>query len=114
MVWKLRDTYCRAVLQYAQRIDLDGTASGEEVDDEARQHAKEQLDRIAARKLKKAHKLRLAAEKEARPEAQDPAAVPDETPETIAPVEPPKPRKLLVTVPPLWRRRSSVGSRAAR
>jgi sRNA-binding protein len=99
MVWKLRDTYCQAVLRYAQRIDLDGTVSSEDVDDEARQHAQEQLDRIAAGKLKKAHKLRLAAEKKARLEAPDPVptTVPDETPETTAPVEPPQPRKLLVT-----------------
>jgi sRNA-binding protein len=98
MVWKLRDTYCRAILSYAQRINLDGTASGEEVDDEARQQAKEQLDRIAARKLKKAHK-RIAAEKNAPAEAPEPfpAAVPDEKPETTVPIEPPKARKLLVT-----------------
>jgi len=57
MVWKLRDTYCRAVLAYSQRINLDGTPSGEHVDDEARQKAKEQLDRIAARKVKKATKM---------------------------------------------------------
>jgi len=57
MVWKLRDTYCRAVLAYSQRINLDGTPSAEHVDDEARQKAKEQLDRIAARKVKKAAKM---------------------------------------------------------
>ena len=27
IVWKLRDTYCRAVLAYSQRINLDGTPS---------------------------------------------------------------------------------------
>ena len=56
-VWKLRDAYCRAVLDYSQRINLDGTPSAEHVDDEARQKAKEQLDLIAARKVKKAAKM---------------------------------------------------------
>jgi sRNA-binding protein len=96
MVWKLRETYCRAVLRYAQRINLDGSASAEEVDDKARKDATEQLDTIAARKLKKA---RIATEKKAGTEAPEPApaAVFDEKPEAPAPIEPPQPRKLLVT-----------------
>ncbi len=57
VVWKLRDTYCRAVLAYSQRINLDGTPSAEYVNDEARRKAKEQLDRIAAHKAKKAIKM---------------------------------------------------------
>jgi len=45
------------VLAYSQRINLDGTPSAEDVNDESRRKAKEQLDRIAARKAKKAIKM---------------------------------------------------------
>jgi sRNA-binding protein len=38
-VWKRRETYCRAVLNYSERIALDGTPCGEAVDDKARQLA---------------------------------------------------------------------------
>ena len=55
--WKLRDAYCKAVLDYPQRINLDGSASGEEIDDTARRNAKERLARIAKRQAKKAAKI---------------------------------------------------------
>ncbi len=46
----MHSTFC------ASRASI-GTPSAEHVDDEARQKAKEQLDRIAARKVKKAAKM---------------------------------------------------------
>jgi sRNA-binding protein len=61
-VWKLREAYCRAVLAHGVRIALDGTPSGELVDDTARQFA---LERIAAcqrlREKRLQAKLALAA-----------------------------------------------------
>jgi hypothetical protein len=57
--WKIREVYCRAFLCYPQRINLDGSVSGEEVDDTARALAKAQLDKIAARAVLKAEKLRV-------------------------------------------------------
>jgi len=57
MARKLREPYCRAVLRDPRRINLDGSASGEEIDDKARAQAREQLGRIAARKAKRAELL---------------------------------------------------------
>lgn len=60
-VWKTRNAYCRAVLCYSVRINLDGSASEETVDDEAREMAKAQLDRAAAREAaKRAHEAAKA------------------------------------------------------
>jgi sRNA-binding protein len=50
-VWKSRATYCAAVLAHAKRINLDGSASDEEVDDKARTLAKERLAVLASRPL---------------------------------------------------------------
>ena len=62
-VWKGRDAYCRAILRYPQRIDFDGSPSGEDVDDEACAQAKAQLEKIAERLVKKrAEKLRASKE----------------------------------------------------
>jgi sRNA-binding protein len=52
-IWKSRNAYCRAVLRYSVRINLDGSASEETVDDKAREMAKAQLDRTAAREVAK-------------------------------------------------------------
>jgi hypothetical protein len=41
--WKARKPYCDAILCYSTRIALDGSPSGETVDDEARAVAREQL-----------------------------------------------------------------------
>jgi hypothetical protein len=43
--WKRRDAYCRAVLDYPTRIALDGSQTGETVDDFARAAACEDIAR---------------------------------------------------------------------
>ncbi len=48
-VWKSRNDYCRAVLRDSVRVHLDGSPSQEVVDDRAREMAKAQLDKNAAR-----------------------------------------------------------------
>jgi sRNA-binding protein len=48
-VWKSRNDYCRAVLRDSVRVYLDGSPSDEVVDDRAREMAKAQLDKNAAR-----------------------------------------------------------------
>jgi sRNA-binding protein len=126
MVLKLRPAYCQAVLRNTHRINLDGSASDEEIDDTARAMAKERLEKIAARRAKDAEKSRaatVAIEDDTQPKAPEPApaaivatkddaqpqapklapaAIPEEKPETgviaeiAPPTEPPKPRKLLV------------------
>ena len=60
--WALQPAYCRAVLRYATRINLDGSASEEAVDDEARAMATERLEQIAARPAKDIEKLRAGTE----------------------------------------------------
>lgn len=48
--WKLRRAYCRAVLQYDRRWNLDGEEVADAVvEDAAREQARKQLARIAAR-----------------------------------------------------------------
>jgi sRNA-binding protein len=119
MVWKLRPAYCQAVLRYTHRINLDGSASDEEIDDVARAMAKERLEKIAARRAKGAGKSRVATvaggddprqkatepepaaivptKDEVKPKAQLAPAIPQEKPEeTSAVIEPRKSRKLLV------------------
>ena len=92
MSWKMREAYCRAILDCPERITLDGAPSGETVDDEARVMAHEQIIRIKARRA------RQEAERKARPAAAAPeqlpaspaAAVP--TPEPEPPSAAPLPR----------------------
>ena len=48
-VWKSRAAHCAAVLAHTKRINLDGSASDEEVDDKARTLAKERLAVLASR-----------------------------------------------------------------
>jgi hypothetical protein len=50
--WKARESYCRAVLTYSRRIDLDGSLTEGVVDDNARAMAMARLEQIAARKAK--------------------------------------------------------------
>jgi len=104
-VWKMRPAYCRATLLYPRRINLDGTPSGEEVDDAARATATKRLEQRAARQARKLaneerERLRAAAEASAEPKAQAPGPAPtviaEPEPEPAAPTEPPKSRKLLV------------------
>jgi sRNA-binding protein len=106
-VWKMRPAYCQAILRYPTRMNLDGSPSGEDIDDAARAMAQKQLERQAARKAEKARRaeqdrLRAAAEASAEPKAQAlepvsaPTVIADAKPEPAAPADPPKPRKLLV------------------
>jgi len=94
---------CQAILRDPVRINLDGSPSGEEIDDRSRALAKLRLEESAARQAKKAAKaeqqrLRAAAEASAQPQAPEPATaeIPDEKPEPAAPPAPAKSRKLLV------------------
>ncbi len=104
VAWTMRYAYCQAILRYPTRINLDGSASDEEVGDQPRALAKTQLERHAARKAEKAKgterdRLRAATEASAEPKAPDatpaPASVSDAKPAPAAP-EPPKSGKLLV------------------
>ena len=52
-VWKSREDYCRAVLRDSVRVHLDGSPSEEVIDDRAREMAKAQLDKNAARSAAK-------------------------------------------------------------
>lgn len=102
--WKIRLAYCQAILRYQTRINLDGSASDEEVSDISRQQSKTQLERHATRQAKKAaaeqEKLRAAAEANAEPKTPTPTpealaiVIPNEKP--AAPNDPPKSGKLLV------------------
>ena len=50
-VWKARDGYCKAVLRYEHRYDLNGEVTEEIVDDRAREQAQQKLAARAARLL---------------------------------------------------------------
>jgi sRNA-binding protein len=76
MTWKLRAAYCRAVLAYPQRVNLDGSVSGEEVDDRARAGAQERLDKIAARAAERAEKLHTLKEGNSQDEILEPGRAP--------------------------------------
>jgi sRNA-binding protein len=52
-VGKLRSAYCKAILCEPMRINLDGSPSGEEIDDRSRALAKQRLEESAARQAKK-------------------------------------------------------------
>ena len=52
-VWKSRNAYCRAVLCYSVRINLDGSPSDEPVNDRDRELANAKLDQNAARNAAK-------------------------------------------------------------
>jgi len=105
-VWKLRPAYCKAILRYPTRINLDGSPSGEEIDDAARATATKRLEETAARQARKLAKLaeaeqqrlHAAAKESAQAQAPEsaPASIPNAQPEPAAPPEPPKSGKLLV------------------
>jgi sRNA-binding protein len=63
-VWKQRIPYCRAVLLYPTRIDLDGSTTDEIVDDVARANAQATIEWREARKLQRKAATRDYAEKE--------------------------------------------------
>jgi sRNA-binding protein len=73
-VWKSRASYCKAVLCYNERINLDGSPSGVMVDDKARAMATAQLAAIKAKRQK---------------QAAEPAAVKAPV-EPVPPIKPPK------------------------
>ncbi|MGO9768041.1 MAG: ProQ/FINO family protein [Roseiarcus sp.] len=67
-VWKSRNAYCRAVLCYSVRINLDGSPSDETVNDRDRELAKATLDQNAVRNAAK--RARELAEVKAKEAAQ--------------------------------------------
>ncbi len=83
-VWKGREAYCRAVLAYPQRIDLNGSPTAD-IDDEARAHAKGRLEQIAARKESRA---KQAAEQAADEASAQPEPEPEAAPEPVAATAP--------------------------
>ncbi len=83
-VWKGREAYCRAVLAYPQRIDLNGSPT-EDIDDEARALAKGRLEQIAARKESRA---KQAAEQAAAKASAQPEPEPEAAPEPVAATAP--------------------------
>ena len=120
-VWKTQPIYCKAILCYSTRINLDGSASAEEIGDKPRAMAMQRLEKLAEQRAKKkAEQQRLEAaavaiENEQKvPEAAPaaivvtkdgaqskplefaPTAIPEEKPDEPAVTEPPKPRKPLV------------------
>jgi sRNA-binding protein len=77
-VWKSRNAYCRAVLRDSIRVNLDGSPSEEVVDDEARELAKGQLAKNAARNAaKRARELAEANAKDAQGNPNGDAAPPE-------------------------------------
>ncbi len=67
-VWKLRPAYCNAILRYPTRINLDGSPSGEEIDDAARATATKRLEERTARQARKLAKLAGAEQQRLRAE----------------------------------------------
>ena len=95
-VWKAREAYCRAVLTYPNRVDLDGLLTEAIVDDQAREMASAQLEQIAAKKAKAAERrAKEAADRAAEvarpPSTPEPEPMPEPEPEPPAPVEAPAP-----------------------
>ena len=68
LVWKSRKAYCRAILCYSVRINLDGSPSDETVNDRDRELAKATLDQNAVRNAAK--RARELAEVKAKEAAQ--------------------------------------------
>jgi len=83
-VWKGREAYCRAVLAYPQRIDLNGSPTGD-IDDQARALAKGRLEQIAARKESRA---KQAAEQATAEASAQPEPAPEAAPEPVAATAP--------------------------
>ena len=68
-VWKSRNAYCRAVLCYSVRVNLDGSLSDETINDRDRELAKGQLAKNAVRNAaKRARELAEANGKKAQDE----------------------------------------------
>jgi len=63
--WKQRNAYCRAVLSYTKRINIDGSESDEDVKEEARLHARSTIELREQRRLKLIEKEKAAVKKSA-------------------------------------------------
>ena len=89
-VWKLRPAYCNAILRYPTRINLDGSASGEEIDDAARATATKRLEERAARQARKLAKLAEAEQQRLRAAAKESvqAEAPESAPASIPNAQP--------------------------
>jgi len=110
--WKTRDAYCHAVLAHSKRIALDGQESGEDVDDTAREAARQTIER---RKAKHQQATRTATRPEpassAATEVKAMSATP--MPITAVPVAP-APPETVITVDELRARvRASLARRSA-
>jgi sRNA-binding protein len=111
-VWKARESYCRAVLHYPNRVGLDGSPTEKTVDDKARAMASARLEQIAAKKALAAERRAKeaadrAAEATAPPPEPEPKSVSEPTPAPPAPVieapapEPERPRaRKVLTIGP--------------
>jgi len=82
--WKLRPDYCRAVLAYPKRFDLDGIETEQETGDHARADAAKRLAEIAARKERQRERALATL-------AQAPAAVPAPPVPALTPAPEPPP-----------------------
>jgi len=106
-VWKARESYCRAVLHYPNRVGPDGWPTEKTVDDKAREMASARLEQIAAKKaLAAERRAKEAADRAAEATAPPPELEPEPAPAPPAPVEAPAPeperpraRKLLTIGP---------------
>ncbi len=101
LCWKLRPDYCRAVLEYPKRINLDGSESDQETGEKARIDATCRLAEIAAKSAKPARKRERGESESLAPKPApaltaepEPLAPPEPTPASTA--EPDKPRKLVL------------------
>ena len=99
MVWKAREAYCRAILLYPNRVRLDGSASEDVVDDEARAMATARLERIAAGKAKAADRRAMETTKRAAVEVASLSTAPVPVPEMAPEPSPVRTRKLLTLGP---------------
>ncbi len=79
--WKSRESYCRAILAYSNRIDLNGSLTEEIVDDKARTLARGRLEQIAAKKAKDAERREMEDAERAAAEAASPTPAPAPAPE---------------------------------
>jgi sRNA-binding protein len=68
-VWKRRNAYCEAIQRGGPRIDIDGKATPEPVDETSRQQAQQELAARIARAKAKAAQQKAAQQKAAQQEA---------------------------------------------
>ena len=94
--WKMRAAYCRAVLQHEERVNLDGSPSGQLIDDEARALATKQLAAIKARGARRdaaaaaAREAKLAETAQQVPKPPPPPRPPPPPPPAVEVLETPE------------------------